>query len=91
MMINTHMRAKMASAAALIGATMLFGSAATASPVDHFRQGRTSLRVACAESDGKFNSNRQGYGCNVNWDDGSQTFIECTNDESCWMVYVPPA
>ena len=88
-MINNRMRAKVACAAALIGATMLFGSAATASPVDHFRQARNSLRVACAESDGQFKSNRQGYGCDVNWDDGSQTSVWCTNDESCTMVYVP--
>ena len=35
-MINTRMRAKVACAAALIGASMLVASAATAEPVDDF-------------------------------------------------------
>jgi hypothetical protein len=90
-MINTRMRAKVACAAALIGASMLFANAATAEPVDHFRQARNSLRMDCVENGGGFSSNSQGYGCLVAWDDGAWTSISCKNDGSCEMVTTPPA
>ena len=90
MMINTRMRAKVACAAALIGASMLVASAATAEPVDHFRQARSSLMMDCAANDGNFRTSSRGYGCEVAFDDGAWTSIWCKKDGSCTMVTTPP-
>ena len=43
----------------------------------------------CAENGGSFQTNRQGYGCDVAWDDGAQSSIRCTKTGVCTMVYVP--
>jgi len=88
MMINTHMRAKVACAASLIGASMLFASAATAEPIEKFRQDRSGLMSDCAENDGNFQTNRRGYGCVVDFDDGAISYVWCANDGSCNMVTI---
>ena len=45
--------------------------------------GKADLKSKCSSSGGTFESNSGGYSCEVNRDDGSSSYVDCANPQSC--------
>lgn len=45
--------------------------------------GKADLKSKCSSSGGTFESNSDGYSCEVNRDDGSSSYVDCANPQSC--------
>lgn len=96
-MTSKHKRAKVACAAGLVGASMLFGGVASAQPnrdpdeAAKFRASRVQVAMDCGE-DGLgygLGSTTGVYGCLVGFGDGSSVLIHCQSSGWCTEDWEP--